>query len=64
MIAGASCLSDVEGLTRQTDLYGPEGGASDSTILRALSVNPERVRPHLRQAHAHSQQLVIMKTAT
>lgn len=25
-------LSDVEGLTRQTDLYGPAGRASDSTI--------------------------------
>ena len=44
MIAGASCLSDVEGLTRQTDLYGPAGGASDSTILRALSELAGQIR--------------------
>ena len=44
MIAGASCLSDVEGLTRQTDLYGPDGGASDSTILRALSELADQIR--------------------
>lgn len=25
LVAGASCLSDVEGMTRQADLYGPEG---------------------------------------
>lgn len=37
LIAGASCVSDVEGLTRQRDLYGPSGGASDSTLLRALT---------------------------
>ena len=44
MIAGASCLSDVEGLTRQTDLYGPGGGASDPTILRALSELTGQIR--------------------
>lgn len=44
MIAGASCVSDVEGLTRQRDLYGASGGASDSTILRALSELAGQVR--------------------
>lgn len=38
--SGASCLSDVEGLTRQTDLYGPGGGASDSTIIEAATMKP------------------------
>ena len=36
LVAGASCLSDVEALTRQEALFGPGGGASDSTVLRAL----------------------------
>jgi hypothetical protein len=36
MIAGASCLSDVEALTRQEALFGPKGGASDTTVLRGL----------------------------
>ena len=44
MVAGASCVLDVEGVTRQTDLYGPSGGASDSTILRALSEVAGQVR--------------------
>jgi hypothetical protein len=37
MVAGAGCLSDVEALTRQGALFGPRGGASDTTVLRALS---------------------------
>lgn len=37
LVAGASCLSDVEALTRQEALFGPRGGASDTTVLRALS---------------------------
>lgn len=36
LIAGASCLSDVEALTRQEALFGPAGGASDTTVLRGL----------------------------
>ncbi|MBK8463306.1 MAG: hypothetical protein IPL36_09795 [Nigerium sp.] len=36
LVAGASCLSDVEALTRQEALFGPGGGASDTTVLRAL----------------------------
>ena len=36
LIAGASCLSDVEALTRQEALFGPKGGASDTTVLRGL----------------------------
>lgn len=36
LVAGASCLSDVEALTRQEGLFGPSGGASDTTVLRAL----------------------------
>jgi hypothetical protein len=36
LVAGASCLSDVEALTRQETLFGPGGGASDTTLLRAL----------------------------
>lgn len=36
LVAGASCLSDVEALTRQEGLFGRGGGASDTTVLRAL----------------------------
>ena len=36
LVAGASCLSDVEALTRQEALFGPGGGASDTTLLRGL----------------------------
>lgn len=36
LVAGASCLSDVEALTRQEALFGPKGGASDTTVLRGL----------------------------
>lgn len=36
LVAGATCLSDVEALTRQEELFGPGGGASDTTTLRVL----------------------------
>jgi hypothetical protein len=36
LAAGATCLSDVEAMTAQEELFGPGGGASDSTMLRAL----------------------------
>jgi hypothetical protein len=43
LVAGASCLSDVEALTRQEALFGPGGGASDTTVLRGL----DEVADHL-----------------
>jgi hypothetical protein len=36
LVAGATVLSDVEALTRQEELFGPGGGASDTTLLRVL----------------------------
>ncbi len=36
LAAGASCLSDIEAMTRQVEIFGPGGGASDSTLLRIL----------------------------
>ena len=36
LAAGATCLSDIEAMTRQVELFGPEGGASDTTMLRVL----------------------------
>ena len=44
LVAGATCLSDVEALTRQETLFGPRGGASDTTVLRALSEFAEQLR--------------------
>lgn len=35
--AGATCLSDIEAMTAQVELFGPAGGASDSTMLRVLN---------------------------
>lgn len=43
LVVGASCLSDVEAMTRQEALYGPHGGASDTTVLRALSEFADRL---------------------
>src|SRR5215211_900608 len=43
LVAGASCLSDVEALTRQEELFGPGGGASDTTILRVLGELAQRL---------------------
>jgi hypothetical protein len=37
LVAGATCLPDVEALTRQEALFEPRGGASDTTLLRGLS---------------------------
>ena len=45
LIVGASCLLDVEALTRQQELFGRRGGASDSTVLRALSELADQLRP-------------------
>jgi Transposase DDE domain group 1 len=43
LAAGATCLADVEAMTAQEELFGPGGGASDSTLLRALDELAERV---------------------
>ncbi len=36
LAAGARCLTDIEAMTRQKEIFGPEGGASDSTMFRVL----------------------------
>jgi len=36
LAAGARCLSDIEAMTRQVEIFGPDGGASDTTMLRVL----------------------------
>jgi Transposase DDE domain group 1 len=36
LAAGATCLSDIEAMTRQVEIFGPDGGASDTTMLRVL----------------------------
>jgi hypothetical protein len=43
LAAGATCLSDVEAMTAQEEIFGPRGGASDSTMLRALDELAERL---------------------
>ena len=43
LAAGATCLSDVEAMTAQEEIFGAGGGASDSTALRALDELAERV---------------------
>jgi hypothetical protein len=43
LAAGASCLSDIEAMTAQEEIFGPGGGASDSTMLRALDELAERL---------------------
>jgi hypothetical protein len=43
LAAGATALTDVEALTRQVELYGPGGGASDTTVLRGLDELAERL---------------------
>ena len=43
MAAGASCLSDIEAMTAQEEIFGRGGGASDSTMLRALDELAERL---------------------
>jgi hypothetical protein len=43
LVTGATCLSDVEALTRQEKLFGPGGGASDTTVLRVLDELAQRL---------------------
>jgi hypothetical protein len=43
LAAGATCLSDIEAMTAQDEIFGPGGGASDSTMLRVLDELAERV---------------------
>ena len=43
LAAGATCLSDIEAMTAQVELFGPDGGASDSTVLRALDEFTDRI---------------------
>ncbi|MGH3547549.1 MAG: transposase [Pseudonocardiaceae bacterium] len=43
LAAGATCLSDVEAMTAQEEIFGPGGGASDSTLLRALDELADRL---------------------
>src|SRR5664280_1135037 len=44
MAAGATCLSDIEAMTAQEEIFGPGGGASDSTLLRVLDELSDRLR--------------------
>jgi hypothetical protein len=37
LAAGATCLSDIEAMTSQVEIFGATGGASDSTLLRVLN---------------------------
>ncbi|HYZ07569.1 MAG TPA: hypothetical protein VE709_03050 [Pseudonocardiaceae bacterium] len=46
MAAGASCLSDIEEATAQEEIFGPGGGASDSTLLRILDELAGRLGAH------------------
>jgi hypothetical protein len=43
LAAGATCLSDIEAMTAQEEIFGPGGGASDSTMLRVLDELGERL---------------------
>jgi hypothetical protein len=43
LAAGAACLSDIEAMTAQEEIFGPGGGASDSTMLRVLDELAERL---------------------
>ncbi len=44
LAAGATCLSDVEAMTAQEGIFGPGGGASDTTLLRVLDELAGRLR--------------------
>jgi hypothetical protein len=44
LAAGATCLSDIEAMTAQEEIFGPGGGASDTTMLRVLSELAGRLR--------------------
>jgi hypothetical protein len=37
LAAGATCLSDIEAMTSQVEIFGATGGASDTTMLRVLN---------------------------
>src|SRR5215207_3356678 len=43
LAAGASCLSDIEAMTAQVEIFGPGGGASDTTMLRVLNELADRL---------------------
>jgi hypothetical protein len=43
LAARATCLSDIEAMTSQEEIFGPGGGASDSTLLRVLDEMAQRV---------------------
>lgn len=43
LAAGATCLSDIEAMTSQAEIFGPHGGASDSTLLRILNEFADRL---------------------
>ena len=43
LAAGASCLTDVEAMTGQVEIFGTSGGASDSTLWRVLGELSERI---------------------
>jgi hypothetical protein len=43
LAAGATCLSDIEAMTTQVELFGATGGASDSTMLRVLNELADRL---------------------
>lgn len=43
LAAGATCLSDIEAMTSQVEIFGPHGGASDSTLLRILNELADRL---------------------
>jgi hypothetical protein len=44
LAAGARCLSDIEAMTAQEEIFGSGGGASDSTMLRVLDELAGRLR--------------------
>jgi hypothetical protein len=43
LAAGATCLSDIEAMTTQVELFGATGGASDTTMLRVLNELADRL---------------------
>jgi len=43
LASGATALTDVEALTRQEEIYGPGGAASDTTLLRGLDELADRL---------------------
>jgi len=44
LAAGATCLSDIEAMTAQEEIFRPGGGASDTTMLRVLGELAGRLR--------------------